>query len=496
MFLKKTPVSKKRQEHAFRSKHPLEPCTTESESPGPESGSSAEAIGTLPETTIEDYIHSDSDDSTSTVKPATIAATSARSSLEECSSENYDHQLDNEFSSRTVQASSEQPDTMSEGQSSKSKKKPKKSNCKRLTKHERKKKSRQTRQETEQGSSSQPPSSAPQRGTEDRERARGQDSSSESLQHTQAPSVSSPATSAGKASSSSAKDDKGKQPASNTIIPILSAVSEFQSSSYEYRSSTGSQSLRYEHLGHVQTPNPSRCDSLSPVPETPLQDLSAPTAAASSHSVSGESSSTTHGLQSHTTAATSQTGSHGPNQQPTPKPPGFWWDLMFVNFTCAKADCEKACNLWFGSVICPRCGPYSEIRYCTEQHLREDVKAHWMVCGQFTFEHFCVSSSIPPEVLKGPPLIPCRHNWDSPERHRQALWFSTAQREGDYFIFADWSEQTHAGALPGDVDMRCSPHVALTVRFEDAAEKDRFRRILAICLFSKYLTFSCHYRST
>jgi hypothetical protein len=62
------------------------------------------------------------------------------------------------------------------------------------------------------------------------------------------------------------------------------------------------------------------------------------------------------------------------------------------------------------------------------------------------------------------------------------LWFSTARREGDYFIFADWEDSSSASMMPVFGDGRCSPRVNLIVRFDDPIEKDRFRRILAVCL--------------
>lgn len=71
-----------------------------------------------------------------------------------------------------------------------------------------------------------------------------------------------------------------------------------------------------------------------------------------------------------------------------------------------------------------------------------------------------------------------------PERFRQALWFSTGRREGDYFIFADWQDQVRQGHVPGSVDGRCSPRVVRAVQFADPEEKDRFRRCLAVCLLS------------
>jgi hypothetical protein len=168
-------------------------------------------------------------------------------------------------------------------------------------------------------------------------------------------------------------------------------------------------------------------------------------------------------------------------------PAGWFWQLDNHGFPCALAGCDKRCSSWDGtSVICPRCGPYSEVRYCGQDHLFADVKAHWLYCGQMTFVHPCRESSVPREHKEGPPLLPSRHNWDTPERHRQAVHHAV-DRSGDYFVFADWYDWTAAGQQDNIVDVRCSNRVVWVVSFNDREEKDRFRRVLGACLFSKCL---------
>ncbi|KAJ5280855.1 hypothetical protein N7478_006227 [Penicillium angulare] len=116
-----------------------------------------------------------------------------------------------------------------------------------------------------------------------------------------------------------------------------------------------------------------------------------------------------------------------------------FWDLSKFVFRCAKRPCPMRFTKWDGiAVICPRCGPFSAIRYCRKEYLWEDIKLHWLACGKYTFNVPCVPLSIPPEVLAGPPMIPFIDGWSSPERHRQAVWFSTAQKDGDYFISRTW----------------------------------------------------------
>jgi hypothetical protein len=164
----------------------------------------------------------------------------------------------------------------------------------------------------------------------------------------------------------------------------------------------------------------------------------------------------------------------------------FFWQLDSHGFPCAKHSCDKRCNLWDGrTVICPKCGPFSEVRYCCKEHLLQDIKWHWIYCGQMTFTQPCRENSVPRDVRDGPPLVPCLHPYDTPERHRQAVYFNVNIREGDYFVFSDYADWAQAGFPENDLEMRCSHRVLYTIKFEDQGKKDKFRRILAACLFSK-----------
>lgn len=170
-------------------------------------------------------------------------------------------------------------------------------------------------------------------------------------------------------------------------------------------------------------------------------------------------------------------------QRKEPEPGKFFWDLTYHSFECSMEGCEKRCNLWdCQSVICPFCGPFSRFMYCGNDHLRADVRNHWLYCGQAPMEEPSKEDSVPLEIRAGPPAIPTKHGWDSPEHHRQAVFFSSARREGDYFLFADWDDHFAVGGIMDSWAGRCSPFVIGVVRFDDPAEKDRFRRVLALCL--------------
>ncbi|GFF27064.1 hypothetical protein IFM51744_00167 [Aspergillus udagawae] len=166
------------------------------------------------------------------------------------------------------------------------------------------------------------------------------------------------------------------------------------------------------------------------------------------------------------------------------RPEAFFWQLDSHGFPCAKHSCDKRCNLWDGrTAICPKCGPFSEVRYCCKDHLLQDIKWHWIYCGQMTFTQPCRENSVPRDVQDGPPLVPCLHPYDTPERHRQAVYFNINIREGDYFVFSDYADWAQAGFPENNFEMRCSHRVLYTIKLEDREKKDRFRRILAACLF-------------
>lgn len=86
--------------------------------------------------------------------------------------------------------------------------------------------------------------------------------------------------------------------------------------------------------------------------------------------------------------------------------------------------------------------------------------------------------------MAGPPMIPSIYNSPSLERHRQALWFSTAQSEGDYFIFSDRAERIKKSLPAGHEDVRCTGKLLVAIDWSSPAEKDKFRRCLAVCLLA------------
>jgi len=233
----------------------------------------------------------------------------------------------------------------------------------------------------------------------------------------------------------------------------------------------------------------SRQDTLSPKSETSstatTTDPPSPARSIDSSQFFKQSPSTsTLSSPTPSTAATTAAATTITRKQ---KPSDFFYQLDSHGFPCASSTCDNRCNLWDGtSVICPKCGPYSETRYCSKAHLLEDIKWHWAYCGTMSFEYPCKESSIPRDIrMDMPCLIPCMHGYDTPERHRQSVYFNVCGSQGDYFIFSDWGDLMDAGGGTDGMAARCSSRVICAVTFEDPAEKDRFRRVLAACLFCK-----------
>ena len=166
---------------------------------------------------------------------------------------------------------------------------------------------------------------------------------------------------------------------------------------------------------------------------------------------------------------------------------------------CRLPSCDITTSPWDGrTVICPGCGPYSSIRYCCIDHLLADSTDHWGVdCMKYTCNHLCDASTIHPRQVSCPPLIPNICGWNTPERHRQAVYHAHSSKkngfaeiEGDYFIFSDAEQWIRAGTPPMQVwgIRRARGELLVVVTFDDDASpnslKDRFNRLLNAALFT------------
>ncbi|RDW60480.1 uncharacterized protein DSM5745_10938 [Aspergillus mulundensis] len=236
--------------------------------------------------------------------------------------------------------------------------------------------------------------------------------------------------------------------------------------------------------GKVASTTEAVCPARPPAPSPSSTKSTSGPLIVSSHAHPSPSTVTT------SSAVTNNAIQHNGRQMVTQKPAGWYWNLDIHCFPCAKEGCNLKCNLWDDvSRICPKCGPFSTLRYCSREHLLQDVKKHWERCGTYTFEHPCKESTVADSIRLGPPLIPCLYGYDMLERHRQAVHFNMNHRKGDYFIFSDWADMVRKNLHEKpDSDerktkVRCSSDIIHVVKFDDPEERDRFRRVLAAVLF-------------
>lgn len=168
-----------------------------------------------------------------------------------------------------------------------------------------------------------------------------------------------------------------------------------------------------------------------------------------------------------------------------------------TRIVCRMPGCNQITSPWDGStVICPSCGPYSSIRYCCVNHLLIDTTDHWgFDCLKYTCHHLCDASTIHPREVQCPPAIRNLCGWNTPERHRQAVYHAHSSKrngfaevEGDYFIFTDAEEWIQAGSPTMQTWnlRRARGAVLVVVSFDDERSpnslKDRFNRLLDVAL--------------
>ena len=137
------------------------------------------------------------------------------------------------------------------------------------------------------------------------------------------------------------------------------------------------------------------------------------------------------------------------------------------------------------SVICPACGPYSHVRYCSIEHLLEDTTTHWAEdCKKYPIQAPVDKDTVGDRHLAGVPLLPNLCGIDTPERHRQAV-YSASDADGDYYIFTDGDDYIAAGKPDEKVWnlQRGKGEEMEIVSIEQPGLKDTFKRCLNVALF-------------
>jgi hypothetical protein len=146
-------------------------------------------------------------------------------------------------------------------------------------------------------------------------------------------------------------------------------------------------------------------------------------------------------------ANTAEEASAGPaNPSPAGPPEQRLIEFDTYEFPCQNHDCRKLTNPFDGAtVICPRCGPYSRVRYCSKRCLFDDFLMHWgNECGQCTLTQKADPLTIERRQIAIQPFLPSLTHHDRPERHRQMIHHSL-DTNGDYFIFSDYTDQLERG---------------------------------------------------
>lgn len=110
---------------------------------------------------------------------------------------------------------------------------------------------------------------------------------------------------------------------------------------------------------------------------------------------------------------------------------------------CALPSCARHTYNLSTTAICPACGPYSYVRYCSVGHLHDDIRRHYRLeCGRRLNPLLLDELTMTTPVQTRRPFVPCLNaaTNDSLERHRQAIFCATpapCSTTGCYAVFTD-----------------------------------------------------------
>ncbi len=152
-----------------------------------------------------------------------------------------------------------------------------------------------------------------------------------------------------------------------------------------------------------------------------------------------------------------------------------------VTFECALANCRKVLKDHVRStLLCNGCGPYTDVRYCSKEHLFEDCQTHWKICGLAPPRVVWDAWTMPSRYRRRYPAIRNIRGRRTPERQRQQA-YSIHHRASDYVIFSDWDDKQATG-----LECRATGKPIVFLSFKDGDPmKDTFNRLLNIAFFGK-----------
>lgn len=120
----------------------------------------------------------------------------------------------------------------------------------------------------------------------------------------------------------------------------------------------------------------------------------------------------------------------------------FSYNQPYILTNCGLRTCNKSTQSTdISTCICPRCGPFSVVRYCSIAHLRADIRRHYTedCLRRPNMLALIAIGTLEPFNRPLRAFIPVtRADDDSLERHRQAVhWSHPTDPNVDYSVFDD-----------------------------------------------------------
>ena len=163
-----------------------------------------------------------------------------------------------------------------------------------------------------------------------------------------------------------------------------------------------------------------------------------------------------------------------------------------VTFECALSSCRQVLKDHVRSThLCNGCGPYTDVRYCSKEHLFKDCQTHWKICGRVPPRIVWDEWTMPSRYRRRYPAIKDIRGRNSPERQRQQA-YSIHHRASDYVIFSDRKDKQETGQ-----ERRGTGKPIVFLIFKDGDPmKDTFNRLLNIAFFGTSLMSTLHHPQT
>ncbi|KAI1623372.1 hypothetical protein EDD37DRAFT_418555 [Exophiala viscosa] len=256
---------------------------------------------------------------------------------------------------------------------------------------------------------------------------------------------------------------------------------------------TASSSTATDHAAQNVEPEPAHERNVS-VPTDDLSEVTIPegTPPAPSSTIIQDTQALAGPLASETTTG-DLASEASQDSDKTIKPPvhttinASKFDSLDPQLRCNKPDCRKMTSCWDNQVvICPACGTNSYVRYCSKEHLYEDIQRHWLEdCGEHVIKGPVDRNTVRPgQHLKRPYILGFGHNLV--ERHRQAVY--RALEDADFFLFDD-AGLFEGGSEPSQEEWsikRGTGKCVLSVVFPDdgsmASRRLQFDHHVELCL--------------